>query len=473
MIGDDACMTAIESRLIERLRAVVGDDGLDAGPEQRRFFAEDALRGRGAPAKDSALPLAVVRPATSAATAAVLAQCADSGVPVVAYGAGTGLMGGARSLRPGIVLDTVRLNSIEVHPADRVTWAGAGAILQDVDREMSRHGLCLGHDPWTYPVATVGGTLSTNSLGYRGGRYGGIATQALALEVALADGTLLRTRAVRRRSTGPDLARLFTGAEGTLGVITAAALESFPVPERRELRAYSFRRFEDGFAVIDAIAALGMRPSLLDYGEEHASPWPSLSSREEEAPLLYLGFEGFTQEVEASLDRAGTVLRGHGARRLSDKTASQFWDSRHVVAQRFARGRPREQRFGHADAAQDYIHVALPPSRVLEFRSICHERAAAEGVGWLECGLWTAPDFFSGVLLLPNALGGRDKLAAFSDSLLATAQDLGGSMEYVHGAGSRLAHLMEREHDSGLRLLRKVKATLDPAEILNPGKLGL
>ena len=115
-------------------------------------------------------------------------------------------MGGARSYRPGIVLDTVRLASIEPQPADRLIWAGAGAVLQDVDAALAPHGLCLGHDPWTFPVATVGGTLSTNGLGYKGGRYGGIGDQALALEVVLADGTLFRTRAVRRHSAGPNLA---------------------------------------------------------------------------------------------------------------------------------------------------------------------------------------------------------------------------------------------------------------------------
>src|SRR5690606_32547673 len=113
-----------------------------------------------------------------------------------------------------------------------------------------------------------GGTLSTNSLGYRGGRYGGMGDQAIALEVALADGSLVRTRAVRRFSTGPNLGRLFIGAEGTLGVITAACLQTHPVPERQELRAYEFATFEDGFEVVQAIAGLGLRPSLLEYGEE-------------------------------------------------------------------------------------------------------------------------------------------------------------------------------------------------------------
>lgn len=388
------------------------------------------------------------------------------------YGGGTGLMGGARSLSPGIVLDTSRLNHIEVHSEDRLVWAGAGAVLADVDAALRKYGLCLGHDPWTFPVATVGGALSTNGLGYKGGRYGGIGDQTVALEVALADGTLLSTPAVRRRSVGPDYVRLFIAAEGTLGVITAAALQAFPVPEREELRAFTFPAFEAGFAAIEAVTSLGLRPSLLDYGEEHASPWPDLAPRREEPPLLYLGFEGWREEVEASIGRAEAIVADHGASALPRQQAQSFWERRHVIAERFARGR-RRQGWRSPAIAFDYLHVALPPSRVLEFRARCHSETAANGVGLLECGLWTAPDFFSAVMVLPEAQGGHARLSAVMDGLLRAAQDMGGAMEYVHGAGTRLAHLMQREHGAGLDVLRRLKAALDPAGILNPGKLGL
>jgi FAD/FMN-containing dehydrogenase len=459
--------------LTTRLTDLLGPDGVELDPAQLRYFAEDALRGRGA-ASEAATPLAVVRPASGEQTARLLTLASEAAVPVVPYGAGTGLMGGARSYRPGLVLDTVRLNAIDVQPADRIVWAGAGAILQDIDAALRTHGLCLGHDPWTFPVATVGGTLSTNSLGYKGGRYGGMADLAIALEVALPDGTLIRTRAVRRHSVGPNLARLFIGAEGTLGVITAAALQAHAAPEREELRAFNFETFEQGFAAIDAMARLGLRPSLLDYGEEHASPWPILASRDDEPPLLYLGFEGFREEVEASLTRALAIVSSNGGVELPQETARSFWERRHVIAQRFARGRPRDQRMGRSpDVAFDYIHVALPPSRVLAFRDLCHTESQRSGVGLLECGLWTAPDFFSAVFILPQAQGGLERLDEVIDGLLRACQAMGGSMEYVHGAGRRLAHLMPDEHGPALDVLRRIKAAFDPGNILNPDKLGL
>jgi FAD/FMN-containing dehydrogenase len=468
-------MTATETHghLLQSLREAAGNDAVDTRPESLLVLAEDALRGRGGAVEGPVAAIAVVSPPNAAAVAAVLRLASEARLPVVPYGAGTGLMGGARSLEPSLVLDTSRLGSIDVRSADRLVWAGAGAVLAQVDAELRKAGLCLGHDPWTFPVASVGGPISTNGLGYKGGRYGGMGDQVLALEVALAGGALFRTAAVPRHSTGPDLARLFVGAEGTMGVITAAALRAFPVPERLELLGYGFSTFEAGFAAVDEICALGIRPVLLDYGEEHASPW---RAREEEPPALFLGFEGFTEEVEACAGRSRRICEARGGSPLPDGAARDLWDNRHVIAERFARERrngDRGRRPGRDGVAFDYIHVALPPSRVLEYRSVCHEMSSRTGVSLGECGLWTAPEMFSAVFALPEAQGGHQRLSAVVDELLMRAQDLGGSMEYCHGAGIRLAHLMEREHGTGLEVMRRIKAALDPAGILNPGKLGL
>ncbi len=409
----------------------------------------------------------------AAGVAAALRIASEAGIGVVPYGAGTGLMGGARSIGPCVVLDTSRLAEIDVRPGDRIVWAGAGAVLATVDAQARKQGLCIGHDPWTFPVATVGGPISTNGLGYKGGRYGGMGDQTVALEVALADGTLFRTPAVPRHSTGPDLSRLFVGAEGTLGVVTAAALRLFPVPERMELMGFGFERFEDGFAAVEEVCALGLRPVFLDYGEEHANAW---RARDEEPPALYLGFEGFEEEVQACAARARRIVAGRGARPLPEREARDLWDNRHVIAERFARERRAGNRGrgpGREGIAFDYIHVALPASQILPFRAICHEVSAREGAGLGECGLWTAPEMFSATFALAEAEGGQERLSGVIDGLLRSVQDLGGSMEYCHGAGLRLAHLMERELGPGMDVLRRIKAALDPTGTLNPGKLGL
>ena len=250
-------MAATDSRteaFVTQLTELRPSGWVSAAPDTLAALARAQLRRRRAfalPAGLPATPAAVVRPRATDEVAAVVRLAAGSGTPVVQYGGGTGLMGGAVSVRPGIVLDMRGMNRVlAVSPNDRTATAEAGVVLADLATALAPHGLILGHDPWTVPIATVGGTISTNSLGYRGAKYGSMGDQVLGLEVVLPGGNVLRTRAVPRSSTGPRLHHLFVGAEGAFGVITAATLRVFPAPERREIVGLDFPSFADGFAAV-------------------------------------------------------------------------------------------------------------------------------------------------------------------------------------------------------------------------------
>ena len=123
----------------------------------------------------------------------------------------------------------------------------------------------------------------------------------------------------------------------------------------------------------------------------------------------------------------------------------------------------------------DFLHMTVPASQTLAFREWCLATAAANGVQVREFGLWHRQELLSTVVIDPNPAPttGPDPLVATVDAFVSRAQDIGGSMEYVHGAGLRLAHLMPREHGAGLDTLRAIKRLLDPNGILNPGKLAL
>src|SRR5207247_6982445 len=115
-------------------------------------------------------------------------------------------------------------------------------------------------DPWSLPLATVGGAISTDSLGYRGAKYGSMGDQVLGLTAVLPDGRVFERSAPAKTSVGPDLRRLFIGSEGCFGIVTEATLRVFPQPERRILRAYGFKRFKDGVAAMVATTGIGMDP---------------------------------------------------------------------------------------------------------------------------------------------------------------------------------------------------------------------
>jgi len=180
-------------------------------------------------------PAAVVLPRSAAEVATVLRFAIDEGLKLVAWGGGTGLMGGARPTSDSIVLDLRNMRRVRAIDATSGTaTVEAGIMLETLDARLRRRGLTLGHDPWSRPRATVGGAIGTNGMGYAGYLRGTMGDQVLGLEAVLADGSVVRTRSVPRSTTGLDLKRLFIGTEGTLGIVTAATLRVFPVPEKEE-----------------------------------------------------------------------------------------------------------------------------------------------------------------------------------------------------------------------------------------------
>lgn len=193
---------------------------------------------------------------------------------------------------------------------------------------------------------------------------------------------------------------------------------------------------------------------------------------------MYLGFDGPEEVVQAAVERALRVCAGHGGQRLGEEVAQSFWLGRHVPADRLRSWRQAEQEEplpgAPGSSVFDYLHVALPASRVPPYIERAEAMFAERGVQVREWGLWHGPELLSvAISRTTDTPAEVARAAAAADDALMLAQDLGGSMEYVHGAGIRTAHLMEREHGEGLRLLRAIKRVLDPDGILNPLKLGL
>ena len=447
----------------------------------RELHSVDALnpaRAFSVPSSTWHVPSVVVTPTTTKEVAQTVRLAREYHTPIVPFGGGTGVMGAAVSVAGGIVVDLKRLNKLRsVSVQDRVVWAEAGVILKDMEEALNRQGLMLGHDPWSVPIATVGGAISTNGVGYRAAKYGPMGAQVLGLEVVLPTGDVLRTKAVPKYALGPNLTQLFVGAEGTLGIITAAALRVFRLPEERRFATVAFGDFEAGFQAVSELFALGLHPALMDLTEEASEGSGT------DAVLLYLGFEGYREEVEAQQRRTLQVCGEHGGDDIGPQETEKYWRERHDTALRYQRDvqplppKERWSRSGHrgASGGRDYLHVALPISEVLAFRRQATAIGWEHGVEVREYAVWTEPELFS-MIMVGTALEGNpgeDRFAEAVDSVLRLAQDMGGTMEYCHGVGLKLVHLVEREWGSGLEVARGIKRALDPDGIMNPGKLGL
>lgn len=450
--------------VFKALCEAVDPSRIDRDQKRIAFLARDASHPeRWAPGRTPVAPLCVVRPQTTQEVVAIVHMANAHRLPLIPLGGGSGLMGGAMVMTPGLLLDLRGLNSIRIRAADRMADVGAGATIGEINQAAAPHGLMCGHDPWTVAVATVGGTIGTNSLGYLGGKYGSMGDQVLGLEAVLPTGELVRTRAVEKTSTGPALQQLFIGAEGCLGIVTQATLQLFPIPAERFLQAWEFPDFATGLAAIHALFMAGLRPGLLDYGDDE----PAL---ERDPPtVLFASYEGASRVAQAEATEAVGICQHHQGHQLPEREVGDFWTQRHALGDAYAAARAAEQPWHRHRPRLDYLHVALPPSAVLAYRRQCLEILAQHQLQAHQTGLWDHAGLFS------LSYSGNDP-ALLNDThrkLVMLCQDFDGAMEYCHGVGVRLAPFMRREHGTGLELLRRLKQCLDPFAILNPGKLAL
>ena len=499
----------LDSFIIQSLIQIVGPDHVLTDPDDLDCYSADALtpfRAFGVEHALDRLADVVVRPGSTSEVSGIVALASQRRIPVVPYGGGTGVMGGTLPIRGGIVVDLKRLDRIPaINSTDLTVEVQAGVVLQQLEEALAEHGLRLGHDPYSFPIATVGGAISTNGVGYRASAFGPMGEQVLALEAVLPDGRILTTRAVPKYSSGPNLNQLFIGSEGVFGIITGATLRSSRVPEAQAFATASFNSFEQGFKAAAEILAMGIRPTLLDLTEETGHI------------RLYMLFEGYQEGVAAQQGRAVQLCGESGGRDIGPKPTEGYWQDRHQSGetyQRNALGKPRRVRWNTwRGRGFDYLHLALPISQVLEYRRRSQEIMAGSGVKVVEYSIWSRPELFS-MLLAPDSLfppsvspglpsagayvstsslsedpslsplgkGGhrgvaddayRESLSRVVEEVLTLAQDMGGVMEYCHGVGIKLGHLLAREMGVGHDVVRAMKQALDPANIMNPGKLGL
>src|SRR3989442_14119062 len=364
---DARAMGANDAAVRKALTEAVGPARVLTGEGIPPRYRMDALRpSRGSPLSDRGeAPAAVVLPITTTEVSAVLRIAGRLLRPVVAWGGGTGLMGGARPRSDAIVLDLRRMRRVRaVDRGSCTATAEAGIILQDLDRRLRGHGLLLGHDPWSRPRATLGGAIGTNGLGYSGHLRGSMGDQVLGLEAVLADGTVLRTRAVPRSTTGLDLKRLFVGTEGTLGIVTAATIRAFPLPEREDLRGFRLPDFARGFEGLCRIYDDGLVPFVMDLEEGFRAtggPWPTDAG----PPELHLGFCGPKEVVRGSWAVALRNLRRAGAVPLAAQETRAYWRGRDARGYPAGEGGPRGAGAGGfpQEVAVGYLHPGAPPAR--------------------------------------------------------------------------------------------------------------
>jgi len=395
--------------------------------------------------------------------------CREAGVPIIAYGAGTSVEGNTLAVQGGVALDLSRMTRIvAVNSGDFDCVVEAGVRREQLNEYLRDQGLFFPIDPGAN--ATIGGMASTRASGTNAVRYGTMREAVLGLTVVTADGRVVRTsRRARKSSAGYDLTRLFVGAEGTLGIITEVTLRLHAIPEAISAATCSFETIAGAVDTVVQSIQLGIplaRVEILDDMQIRAvNRWSKMDLPE--LTTLFFEFHGSERYVAEQVEtvRELASANGGGEFRWANRTEerSALWKARHEAYYAAVNLRP-----GAVGWATD---VCVPISRLAE--------CIGETKAWLDASSVPATilghvgdgNFHVVFSIDPESPAELEEVKAINARLVRRALEMDGTCTGEHGIGLGKQQWLEEELGDAVDLMRSIKRALDPANILNPGKV--
>ena len=463
--------------MIEDLRSLLGEERVLTELDVLAARSRDAwplrLVQAAIGAESAYLPLCVVRPASTEDVAAVLRVASAEAVPVVPYGGGSGVLGGAAPSTGSIVLELGSLDrTLELDELNLSVRVQAGVVLGSLEAWLNERGYTTGHYPQSIDMAHVGGLIATRSAGQFSTRYGNIEDVVLDLEAVLPDGSVVRVSNEPRRSSGPDLRHLFIGSEGALGVVTAATLRIFPRPASRRLAAYAIPSMRHGLLLLRDVMRDGWRPAvarLHDPVEAARSYGAAAQAGECILLLVSEGPAGYAELESAALSRH--VAGIDGARPLGPDPVVAWLERRNDVGE-FYRYVANGVLVDTIDVAARWSVAAdLYDAALADLRASVPEIMVASAHA-SHCYAQGTNLYFIVAAQPPRDPEGVERVYwTIWTSLMRVTQAHGGTISHHHGIGKARARWLPSELGSAYPLLRRIKRALDPTGMMNPGTL--
>ena len=415
-------------------------------------------------------PSAVVMPHSTEEVSKVLKYCNAEKIPVVAFGAGSSLEGHVLPLFGGISLDLTEMNKIiEIKTDDLVVRVEPGVHRMALNEKLATQGLFFSVDPGA--DATLGGMASTGAAGTTTVRYGAMRDNVLALTAVMADGKVIRTgRETRKLSAGYDLTRLLVGSEGTLAVITELTLRVFGIPEKMAAAIVRFPTLSDGVTAATAIVRSGISIARCEFLD--AKCIKNVNSHDglnlSEMPTLFFEFHGSPVGVAEDAKSVKEIVEEFGGSEFewtADEGARRkLWQARHNAYWAGIAAHP-----GKRAVSTD---AAVPLSKLSEAVQIAEQILSKHPYPFSILGHVADANFHCFIVTDPAKPEELEDVRHITHEITMKMIEMGGTCTGEHGIGSgKIAALIEETGAPAVSIMKLIKQTLDPNNILNPGKV--
>ncbi|MCY6960444.1 FAD-binding oxidoreductase [Clostridium brassicae] len=458
----------VNAKDIEFIKEVVGIDNVLAGEEISEDYSHDELGGI------SHMPDVLVKVHSQEEVSKVMKHAYENTIPVVARGSGTGLVGASVPIHGGIMVDLTEMNNIlELDEENLTLTVEPGVLLMEIGKFVEEHDFFYPPDPGE-KSATIGGNISTNAGGMRAVKYGVTRDYVRGLEVVLPTGEILELGGkVVKNSSGYGIKDLIIGSEGTLGIITKAILKLLPLPKKSVSLLIPFSNFDKAIEMVPKIIKSKAIPTAIEFmtrdtilsAEEFlGKKFPDNSS---DAYLL-LTFDGNTQvQVEADYETVANLCLEAGALDVlivdTDERKESVWSARGAFLEAIKA----------STTDMDECDVVVPRNSVAEFIKYTHELEKEFDVRIPSFG--HAGDGNLHVYICKDNLSDEEwekKLKEVFDCMYKKSEELKGLVSGEHGIGYAKREFMFHQYGKEyIKIMKGIKTTFDPKNILNPGKV--
>ncbi|HME89759.1 MAG TPA: FAD-linked oxidase C-terminal domain-containing protein [Chthoniobacterales bacterium] len=452
--------------LAEELRQLLGRDAIADDPETLAAHSGDKWFAAEAPE-------VVVFPRSTSEVAKLLKFASEQKIPVTARGAGFGYVGGCVPSKKGIALSLMRMNRIkEINFADAVAIVEPGVITADLKAAVREQKLFYPPDPASMKDCSIGGNVATNAGGPRCLKYGVTRNYVTGLEVALANGEMLRTGGrIHKNKTGFDLVGLFVGSEGMLGVVTEMTLRLLPLPPARTTISAAFAKMSDAAAAVHEIFAKGFLPASLEIADSFTLEAARKDLGKAIVPPgnahLLVDLDGQVESVRSEAEAIRRMLAEKNPNALEMATGEEDCEELWTLRRQFSNSL---RATGLTKLNQD---VVVPRSRIVDLIEFAERLSAKSGFPIACFGHAGDGNIHINIMAdrFHREASVREKVEHTLDDLFSQVLAWGGVITGEHGIGLAKKRWWPEATSRPVRELhQKLKQILDPNGILNPGK---